>query len=65
MVEAELGFLEEQREMGTWNTVVAPERALGLVPEVLYAIDVVVLVARERFSVVDPVVVELGHVETS
>ena len=49
-------------KLGAWDTVVAAQLALGLVPEVLDAIDVGPLVG-ELFPVVDAHVAELGNVE--
>jgi len=45
-----------------WDAVVAPQVALGLVPEVLDPVDVVALVG-EQFGMVDPHVVELRDIE--
>lgn len=48
--------------MGCGNTVESPHVPLGLVPEVLDAVDVVFLIG-EQLGVVDAVVLEVGHVE--
>jgi hypothetical protein len=42
---------------------VTVERALGLVPEVLDSIDVIVAIENVGVRVVDPVVMELGDVD--
>ena len=49
--------------MGFRTAVVTAERALGLVPEVLDSIDVIVAIENVGVRVVDPVVMELGDVE--
>ncbi len=48
--------------MGCWDTVESTHVTLGLVPEVLDAVDVVLLV-REQLGVVDAAVLEAGHIE--
>ena len=49
--------------MGFRNAAVTVERALGLVPEVLDSIDVIVAIENVGVRVVDPVVMELGDVD--
>ena len=44
IVEAKFGLLEKKRKMGFRNAVVSAERALGLVPEVLNSVDVIVAI---------------------
>ena len=46
VVEAEFGLFEEEVEMGFRDAVVSGEGALGLAPEVLDPIDVIVAFAR-------------------
>ena len=48
--------------MGSRDAVVAPHMPLRLVPEVLDTVDVVVRVSEE-FAVIDPVMMELGHIQ--
>ncbi len=48
--------------MCCWDTIEFPQVALGLVPEILDAIDVVVTVGEE-LRMVDPEVVEVRHVQ--
>ena len=43
-VEAKFGLLEKERKVGFRNAVVSAERALGLVPEVLDSVDVIVAI---------------------
>ena len=40
IVETELTFLEEQVKVFAWDAVVFAQHALGLVPEVFNAVDV-------------------------
>jgi len=47
--------------MCCWDTIEFPQVALGLIPEILDAIDVVVTVGEE-LRMVDPEVVEVRHV---
>jgi len=61
-VEAPLAFLEEKKEAFLGNAVEPSEVALGLVPEVLDPVDVVVLVG-EQLRVVDAGVMEARHVK--
>jgi hypothetical protein len=49
--------------VGFRNAAVTVERALGLVPEVLDSIDVIVAIENVGVRVVDPVVMELGDVD--
>jgi hypothetical protein len=46
VVEAEFGLFEKEVEMGFRDAVVAAEGALGLAPEVLDPIDVIVAFPR-------------------
>ena len=62
VVEAELAFLEEQRKALPWNPVVLAQYALGLVPEVLDAVDVITATG-ELSRMVDAHVVELTDVQ--
>ena len=48
--------------MGLGNTVEFAHMALGLVPEILDAVDVILLVG-EQFRMVDPEVMKVRHVE--
>ncbi len=61
-VEAPLAFLEEKKEAFLGNAVEPSEVALGLVPEVLDPVDVVVLIG-EQPRVVDAGVMEARHVK--
>ena len=61
-IETPLTLLQKEVEMGCWYTVETTHMPLGLVPEVLNAVDVVFLI-REELGVVDAVVLEAGHVE--
>ena len=47
VVEAKFGLFEEERKVGFRNAVVSTEHALGLVPEVLNSVDVIVAIASE------------------
>ena len=62
-VEPPLALLEEEREAVTWDAVEATHMTLRLVPEVLDAIDVV-LVLGEGVGMVDPEVLEVRDVGT-
>src|SRR5580704_1958908 len=62
VVETPFAFLEVEGELGPWDAIVAAQMALGLVPEVLDAVDVVSPVG-ELLAMVDAHVVEPGHVE--
>jgi hypothetical protein len=44
VVEAKFGLLEKKGKVGFRNAVVSAERALGLIPEVLNPIDVIVAI---------------------
>ena len=57
--------LSKEAKVGFRNAVVTAERALGLVPEVLDSIDVIVAIENVGVRVVDPVVTKLGDVEDS
>jgi hypothetical protein len=62
VIEAELAFLEEEVEVVAWDAVEAAQMTLGLVPEVLDAVDVVVPVGK-ALAVIDTVVLEAGDVD--
>ena len=62
IVEAELAFLEKQREVLAWNIVLLTQYALGLVPEVLNAVDVVEVTSKFP-GVIDAHAVELTDVK--
>ena len=47
MIEPKLAFLQEQEEMFAGNTFIVSQHALGLVPKVLNAVDVVFLIGEE------------------
>ena len=47
VVEAKFGLFEKEGKVGFRNAVVSTERALGLVPEVLNSVDVIVAIASE------------------
>lgn len=49
--------------MVPWNTVVFSEVTLGLVPEILDAVDMSMLVGHELLEVIDPMVMEAGDIE--
>gem|GEM_PF-2883746 len=49
-------------EVGFWDAIVATEMAFSLVPEVLYAVDMVVGI-DEKLGVIDPLVMKLGDIE--
>lgn len=49
-------------EVSFWDPVVATHMPLGLVPEVLDAIDMVVRISEE-FRVIDPVMMKLRDVQ--
>ena len=44
VVEAKFGLFEKEGKVGFRNAVVSTERALGLVPEVLNSVDVIVAI---------------------
>lgn len=46
-----------------WNTVVFSEVTLGLVPEILDAVDMSMLAGHELLGVIDPMVMETGDIE--
>jgi hypothetical protein len=54
-VEAPLALLQKEVEVGSWDAAEAAYVTLGLVPEVLNAVDVVLLVG-EKAGVVDAIV---------
>ena len=56
-VESPLAFSQEERKVGSRDTVEATQMALGLVPEVLDSVDVIFPVC-EPFGVVDAAVLE-------
>ena len=61
-IEAPLTLLQEPVKVVRFDAVVASQRTLGLVPEVLDSVDVISLV-RQQLRVVDAEVVELAHVQ--
>src|SRR5271167_85234 len=61
-IESPLALLQEEVEVGGRDTVESSHMPLGLIPEVLDAVDVVVLIGEE-LGVVDAVVLEAGYVE--
>jgi hypothetical protein len=63
VVEAEFGLFEKEVEVGFRDAVVAAEGALGLGPEVLDPIDVIVAFARVGVGGINPMVMELGNVK--
>src|SRR6202012_3626518 len=62
VIETPFAFLEVEGELGSWDAIIAAQMALGLVPEVLDAVDVVSPVG-EKLAMVDARMAELGHVE--
>lgn len=58
VIEAPFALLDEQVEVLAGDAIIVSEMALGLVPEVLDAVDVIPLIG-EQPGVVDPHVVEL------
>ena len=61
-VESPLAFSQEERKVGSRDTVEATQMALGLVPEVLDSVDVIFPVG-EQFGVVDAAVLERRDVQ--
>jgi hypothetical protein len=62
VVEAPFALFDEEREMVFGDAVIAAQMALGLVPEILDPIDVIMLVSKQD-GVIDPQVLELRDVE--
>jgi len=62
VIEAPFALFDEQVEMLFGDAVIGPKVALGLAPEVLYAVDVVGRFSKQ-FRVIDAVVAELRNVE--
>ena len=62
VVEAPFALLEEQVDVGFWDAIVAAQMSLGLVPEVLDAVDVVGP-GDKLLLVVNPLVVKLRYVK--
>jgi hypothetical protein len=62
MIEPPLTLFEEEIEVSFEDSVVFSQVPLGLVPEILDAIDVVVLVGKQ-IGMIDPEMVEVGDVE--
>ena len=62
MVEAPLAFLEEEMEVVLGNAVVLAQVALGLVPEVLDAVDVVGI-GGKALAMIDPMMAEARDIE--
>lgn len=56
-VKSPLALSEKEMEMLSGDAIEASQMALGLVPEVLNSVDVLVLF-REAFAVIDPVMAE-------
>lgn len=63
VVEAELTLFEEEMEVLARDAVVFSEHALGLIPEVFDAVDVMATPAHEGFAVIDAAVLEAGYVQ--
>ena len=63
IVEPPFALFEEEVEVCFGDAVVAAQVPLGLVPEVLNAIDVVVPVFDKMVGVIDPVMVELRDIQ--
>src|SRR5665213_3369383 len=61
-IETPFTLLQIEVEVGGRNTVETAHMALGLIPEVLDAVDMV-LVIGEQLGVVDAVVLEAGYIE--
>jgi hypothetical protein len=61
-IETPLALLQVEVEVDSWDAVEAAHMTLGLIPEVLDAVDVVLLIG-EQFGVVDAVVLETRYVE--
>ena len=47
MVEAPFTFFDEEMEVLLGDAIIAPQMALGLVPKILDAVDVVVCVSKQ------------------
>jgi len=62
VVKSPLTFLQKQRKMVPGNPVEFPQVTLRLVPEILDAVDVVLLVCKE-LGVVDPKVLEVRNIQ--
>ena len=62
MVEAPFALLEIEMEVVAGDTIVAPQVALGLIPEVFYAVDMVSSISK-TLPMVDTLMSKLGHVE--
>ena len=62
VVKSPLTFLQKQRKMVPGNPVEFPQVTLRLVPEILDAVDVVLLVCKE-LGVVDPKVLEVRDIQ--
>jgi hypothetical protein len=58
VVEAPFALFDEAREMVFGDAVIAAQMALGLVPEILDSVDVIMLVSKQD-RVIDPRVLEL------
>ena len=63
VVEAPLALLDVEVEVMPRDPIVAPEMALGLVPEVFDAIDVAAIRSGELLLVINAHVMEFGHIE--
>ena len=62
MVKSPLAFLQIQREMLLGDAVEPAQMTLGLIPEILDAVDVIVPVSKQ-LTMVDPIVMEIGYVQ--
>ena len=62
VVESPLAPFQKEVEVGSWDAVESAQMTLGLVPEVLYPVDVVFLAGKE-FGVVDAEMLEGRHIE--
>ena len=63
VIKAPFAFFKEQRELVFWDTVEAAHMALGLIPEVFDAIDMVCLAFDEAFGMIDPVMMKFRNIK--
>src|ERR1035437_7088070 len=61
-IETPLALLQVEVKVGGGNAIETAHMTLGLIPEVLDAVDVVLLIG-EQLGVVDAVVLEAGYIE--
>ena len=61
-IEAPFTFLQEPVKIVLFDAVKSAHMALSLVPEVLDAVDVILLVSKQ-FRVVDAHVMKIGHIQ--